>query len=401
MNKFKKLITVVFAFVFTACLCGAMLVGCTPPDDRPTVQVTISSYNTARGTVTLDKESYKEGDEVVITIAPKTNYEIQRFKVGGVDVTDEIVDGKYSFTATVDVVVDVSFKKFDTYIVNIGEINELAGSVALSSNDNEYYVNETVTVTVTANEGYAIDSVVVGGADVTDELTDGVYSFVITANTNIDVEFVPTVTYTVSVFGLEGEAVYATATLSDDKSSYATGESTTLTISTKPGYLIDSVSINGVNKTSEFSVYGGSIDLVMTENMSVNVLFSIDDLTVVQKVMADEFNVLLNREGIMIVYFYADWCSACVGTGPEMESYAALGTGAKVVKIDYGNPPASAADVTPEQNLFYIYSTQFASGQIIPLVVVFKDGQALAGMESSVLPITCEDVIELVEGIED
>ena len=400
MNRFSKIIAFIFTLALFTCVFSATAIGCTPADNRPDVQVTVASYNKSRGTVTLNSESYKEGDEVVVTLTPKANYEIQRLRVGGVDVTADMEDGVYTFTANADVTIEVSFKEMNSFTVTLGEVKEIEGNVTISPNKTEHYIGSIVTVTAVAKTGYEIQALTVGGVDVAAQLVNNAYSFVISEDTAIEVTFAPTVLYTVTINGLsEDDDVFASATLSNEKASYATNETTELAISAKPGYLIESVSVNGNEQTDGFNAYGGKIELTMTGNVVIEVTFSVEDLSVVENILIDEFNTLLSREGIMIVYFYADWCSACTGTAPEVQAYAELGTGAKVVKIDYGNPPSSASSVTPEQNLFYIYSTQFASGQTIPLVVVFKDGVAMAGMESSVLPITCDDIIELVASI--
>ena len=79
MNRFSKIIAFIFTLALFTCVFSATAIGCTPADNRPDVQVTVASYNKSRGTVTLNSESYKEGDEVVVTLTPKANYEIHFF----------------------------------------------------------------------------------------------------------------------------------------------------------------------------------------------------------------------------------------------------------------------------------------------------------------------------------
>ncbi len=88
--------------------------GISEDDTRPAVTITDSTGDeaTAHGTVTFDKESYKLGDAVTVTVTPTTDYVLNTLTVGGQTVTaktDESGVSTYEFVATADTQVAATF----------------------------------------------------------------------------------------------------------------------------------------------------------------------------------------------------------------------------------------------------------------------------------------------------
>ncbi len=112
----------------------------------------------ANGTVTADKETAAEGDDVTFTVKADDDYELDYFKVNGSDVA--VVDNK----ATVKMVkeglsVTVAFKATKYKVTIPTEI--VNGTV--TADKETAVVGEDVTFTVTPNEGYEIKSFKVNG----------------------------------------------------------------------------------------------------------------------------------------------------------------------------------------------------------------------------------------------
>lgn len=169
--------------------------GTTPP--VTTYTITIENYEKSQGSVTLspEKPEYDKGDKVTLTVKANTGYAIDRVMVGTSDVTSQLgADGTYQITVTESVTVTVTFKSTTTpatkYTVTIASYETSQGSVTLNPEKSEYAENEQVTLTVTANTGYAIDKVMVGSSDVASQLgADGTYTITVTENITITVTF--------------------------------------------------------------------------------------------------------------------------------------------------------------------------------------------------------------------
>ena len=123
------------------------------------------------------------GDEVTLTVTPDEGYRVKSATLDGKEVT--LTDGKYTFTMTADSVFSVEFEKIPagnaTVTVKCGENGTVSPATA------DYPIGTEVTLTVTPNEGYEVKSVTLDGKEVT--LTDGKYTFTLTANCEFSAEF--------------------------------------------------------------------------------------------------------------------------------------------------------------------------------------------------------------------
>ncbi len=132
---------------------------------------------------------YVENTRLTVTLKPDTGYEVDAFTVDGTDKKSELHDNVYTFAITKDTTLAVSFKqtvKQFTVTVSAGQ----NGTVTLDpeADGNKYDENSQVTVTVTPENGYEVESFTVS----TDEdaaLEGSSYTLTVTDDTTITVAF--------------------------------------------------------------------------------------------------------------------------------------------------------------------------------------------------------------------
>ena len=128
-------------------------------------KVEITPVDEAQGEVTLNKETFAYGDELVITVAPTDDYVLDTLVVNGRDVTALVKDGAYTTTATGSVQITATFvtKEFGSVNAAVtGAKHGLTGSSV--AGDAAYELvgkNKTYTGTLTGGK-LAIDKVIVG-----------------------------------------------------------------------------------------------------------------------------------------------------------------------------------------------------------------------------------------------
>lgn len=161
----------------------------TPP--TPTYKPTITQPE--HGTITVVPTLPRSGQNVVITVTPEDGYEtdevIVKDKNGNTVPVTKNSDGTYSFTqpSTGEVTIEavVTPVKDRTPIINEPE----HGTVVVSPEKPE--ANDIVTITVTPEEGYEVDSVVVTDKDgnpvTVTKNADGTYSFVQPASGSVTI----------------------------------------------------------------------------------------------------------------------------------------------------------------------------------------------------------------------
>ena len=143
-----------------------------------------------------------------------------------------------------------------TYKVTL-DYNADQGTVALSpqAENNEYEYGDKVTVTVTANDGYEIETFAVS-TDANASLTDGTYELTVSANTNVKVTFKATEPvvekYSITKNAPEnGEIEISPAAGEDGKYD----ENTEITVTLKPaqGYEVDTFTVGGADKKGDLN----------------------------------------------------------------------------------------------------------------------------------------------------
>ena len=223
------------------------------------------------GTVTADKETAKYGETVTLTVAPATGYEFDQLHVldGETQVAVTITtEGKYTFVMPAgNVVISTLFKMVDyTVTITPAENGTVTADKATAN------MGETVTLTITPNEGYEFDQLTVmnGTTQVAVTITtEGKYTFVMPAgNVEISATFKMT-DYTITIEPAENGTVTA------DKATANMGETVTLTVTPDKGYELDQLTVmNGTTRLTTVSEGEGNHTFVMpANNVVISTLF--------------------------------------------------------------------------------------------------------------------------------
>jgi hypothetical protein len=169
---------------------------------------------------------------------------VDTLTVNGEAVT--VTEGVATFTMPAsDVTVTATFKEIApapaTFTVTVN--TPVNGTVTADPTTAEE--GATVTLTVAADEGYVLDTLLVGETDVTANVVEGVYTFTLTADVTVSATFkakvVEPVAHTVTVTAGEN------GTASASKNEAVKDEVITITASPNgTDYVIDTVTVNGV-----------------------------------------------------------------------------------------------------------------------------------------------------------
>ena len=188
------------------------------------------------GTVTPADGTYADGDTVTLTVTADPGYYVKSTELNGAAVSLNS-DNEYVFTIESDSTFTAEFAEIppDSYVVtvNCGEHGTVTPGTA------DYESGTEVTLTVTPDSGYRVKSVTLDGKAVT--LTNGKYTFKVTANCTFEAEFeaIPADRYTVTVkCGEHGAVTPGTA-------DYESGTEVTLTVTPDSGYRVKSVTLDG------------------------------------------------------------------------------------------------------------------------------------------------------------
>lgn len=137
------------------------------------------------GTVTSADDTYANGDTVTLTVTAAPGYYVKSTELNGTAVSLNS-DNEYVFTIESDSTFTAEFAEIppDSYVVtvNCGEHGTVTPGTA------DYESGTEVTLTVTPDSGYRVKSVTLDGKAVT--LTNGKYTFKVTANCTFEAEFV-------------------------------------------------------------------------------------------------------------------------------------------------------------------------------------------------------------------
>ncbi len=186
--KRKLFLICVLAMVLGVCTAFA---ACTPETTEETGYRVTVTYDETQGSVTIgapeEGELYDEGELVTVTVAPNTGYAVETFTVSGKE-DAALTDGSYTFAVAGDTAVAVTFGKL-TYSVTLN-YEKAQGSVELTppAAGDKYAYGEAVTATVTAAQGFRVQSASVNG--VAAELDGNKFTFTVTEETAVAVTFV-------------------------------------------------------------------------------------------------------------------------------------------------------------------------------------------------------------------
>ena len=235
------------------------------------IDYTITIEPAENGTVTADKETANMGETVTLTIAPNEGYELDEIHImnGTTQVAVTITtEGKYTFVMPAgNVKVQATFKAID-YTITI----EPAENGTVTADKQTANMGETVTLTITPNEGYEFDQLTVmnGTTQVAVEITtEGKYIFVMPAG-NVEVSATyKAIDYTITITPAENGTVTA------DKETAHIGETVTLTITPNEGYELDQLTVmDGETQVAVTPAEEGNHTFVMpANNVVISALF--------------------------------------------------------------------------------------------------------------------------------
>lgn len=218
------------------------------------------------GTVTPDKTTAKYNDFVTLTVTPATGYELEQLRV----MDDETLitvwseEGEYVFNMPANEVhVYATFKAID-YIVNI--ISPENGTITADKKTAHY--GETVTLTITPDEGYELESLRVIYNDAIVPVTEG-NTFVMRACNAAIIAYFKMIDYTVTIQPSES------GTITADKETATMGETVTLTVTPNEGYEFDQLTVmNGETKVDVTLTTEGNYTFVMpTGNVEISATY--------------------------------------------------------------------------------------------------------------------------------
>lgn len=213
------------------------------------------------GTYALSPASdFHVGDKVTLTLSPYSGYAAGEVKVNG---APAVLDGNVcEFTLEGDTDVEISFDQIPSHSVTVS--CGAGGSYALSPNRSSYYEGTEVTLTVTANEHFAVDTVKLNGTDVLLN-EENAYTFTVTEATVIEITFEDTRYKKVTVNCGQGGSY----SLSPEGPLYYEGTDVTLTVTPETGYRVGKVLVDG----AEVTLADGSYTFTVNQPTTVEINF--------------------------------------------------------------------------------------------------------------------------------
>lgn len=214
----------------------------TETDTTEAPQYTIKCNGDNYGWVTVSQNSAAAGETITVHVYPKPGYELDKLTV--TEATLNQSNNTFTMPAN-NVIISATFKVAELH-VNIGGHTNGSISVSEPSEGNSYYYDEQVTVTVTPDDGYYLESLTVGGDSVYAYYNwYGVYtySFYIYEDTTVSATFTDGLTVSVSYndYGRYGTAVVSGDYWQDDEFDY--GETVYIECYPEDGYAVDEITV--------------------------------------------------------------------------------------------------------------------------------------------------------------
>ncbi len=206
-------------------------------------KVTIGEIS--NGSIDLSSSEGIVGTEIVITAIPNEHYTLTKIFVNGVQILPE--NKVYKVVLSQDVKVTAEFAQA-VYNVDLIVGNNGSATADKVSGKN----GETVTLTLTSEEGYKVKQVKVNGEVI--EPVEGIYSFEIDGDSAVEVSF-EKITYALIV---DSEITGGTITVS--KPNAAKGETIIISVNAQKGYTVSKVYINGEEIQAVDGIYTFVVD---------------------------------------------------------------------------------------------------------------------------------------------
>ena len=146
--------------------------------ENGTIAVTVAGETVESGA------EVEAGTEVVATFTPAEGYELETVTLGGEDVTTDVVDGVLTFVmGEEDVELAATFTEIPVILSTLTWAAPENGTIAVTvagetvESGAEVEAGTEVVATFTPAEGYELETVTLGGEDVTTDVVDGVLTF--------------------------------------------------------------------------------------------------------------------------------------------------------------------------------------------------------------------------------
>ena len=220
------------------------------------------SYNGTFIENTIRTFTVNEGTSVTLAVTPDVGYQLASLIVDGTDVTSRVSNNSYTISnITANTTVEATFAVI-TYNLTIratgnGTVSYDGSTIRGTTRTLSVEYGTSAKLIFSADEGYQLASLIVGGNDVTSRVSGGTYTINdITANTSVIVVFekIPVTTYSLSIQSTAGGSVsYSGTTIVDATQTFSLSEgaSATLVITPDKGYLLSSLTVNGTDVTSQ------------------------------------------------------------------------------------------------------------------------------------------------------
>ena len=147
--------------------------------ENGTIAVTVAGETVESGA------EVEAGTEVVATFTPADGYELETVTLGGEDVTTDVVDGVLTFAmGEEDVELAATFTEIPVILSTLTWAAPENGTIAVTvagetvESGAEVEAGTEVVATFTPADGYELETVTLGGEDVTTDVVDGVLTFV-------------------------------------------------------------------------------------------------------------------------------------------------------------------------------------------------------------------------------
>ena len=212
----------------------------------PTTYSVTASVSGEGGTISPTSGQVNSGGSQTFTITPDAGYVVDTFTVNGTDRKSEIVNNEFTLSGIYsNSTIVVSFKAADYVVSASAGAN---GSID-PSGDTPVGPGDDLTITVTPNAGYKVATFLVDGVDRIAELDDN-NQFMITdiqRNYTVEVTFVDDEIFIINASAGPNGSIEPSGTLPADR-----GANVQFSITPDDGYVVDTVLVNGEDRTSEY-----------------------------------------------------------------------------------------------------------------------------------------------------
>lgn len=219
----------------------------------------VTVNKSANGTVTADKTLVAPGDIVSLNVSPSEGYMLDKDNTTITDAAGNSVtlteNNTFEMPASAVAITPV-FKEAPVYY-NV-TVNEYANGTVVFTPD-KYTEGETVTLTVTPENGYKLSELTVKNGETSVDITpgeDNTYTFTMPAgDVTVTVAF-EKITYAINIGTYEGGSVVASVN-GETVTNAAEGDTVTLTVATTGIYQLKSIAVKDAsNDTVEFATTG-------------------------------------------------------------------------------------------------------------------------------------------------